>query len=195
MKAPRWRIELLWRVTAVKKLASATDPLWYKDAIIYELHVRAFADSNGDGIGDFPGLLSQARLSAGSGRHLPLAAAVLPFAAARRRLRHCELLGRESVVRNAERLQSLSGCGARAQHAGDDRTGHQSHHRPASLVQGGAPGAARLAERDMYVWCDTDQKIQRRAHHLHGHGEIQLDLGRRRPRPTTGIGSSRTSPT
>ena len=29
---------------------------WYKDAIIYELHVRAFYDSNGDGIGDFPGL-------------------------------------------------------------------------------------------------------------------------------------------
>ena len=43
----------------VKKLASATDPLWYKDAIIYEFHVRAFADSNGDGIGDFPGLLSR----------------------------------------------------------------------------------------------------------------------------------------
>jgi maltose alpha-D-glucosyltransferase/alpha-amylase len=29
---------------------------WYKDAIFYELHVRAFQDSNGDGIGDFPGL-------------------------------------------------------------------------------------------------------------------------------------------
>ncbi|MGA8671927.1 MAG: maltose alpha-D-glucosyltransferase, partial [Terracidiphilus sp.] len=42
----------------MKKLASAIDPLWFKDAIIYELHVRAFADSNGDGIGDFPGLLS-----------------------------------------------------------------------------------------------------------------------------------------
>ena len=43
----------------MKKLASATDPLWYKDAIIYELHVRAFADSNNDGIGDFPGLMSR----------------------------------------------------------------------------------------------------------------------------------------
>lgn len=32
------------------------DPLWYKDAVIYEVHVRAFYDSNGDGIGDFPGL-------------------------------------------------------------------------------------------------------------------------------------------
>jgi maltose alpha-D-glucosyltransferase / alpha-amylase len=32
------------------------DSLWYKDAIIYELHVRTFVDSNNDGIGDFPGL-------------------------------------------------------------------------------------------------------------------------------------------
>jgi maltose alpha-D-glucosyltransferase/alpha-amylase len=34
----------------------ADDPLWYKDAIIYELHVRAFHDSVGDGYGDFRGL-------------------------------------------------------------------------------------------------------------------------------------------
>ncbi len=32
------------------------DPLWYKDAIVYELHLRAFSDSQGDGVGDFPGL-------------------------------------------------------------------------------------------------------------------------------------------
>ncbi|MCL4247050.1 MAG: maltose alpha-D-glucosyltransferase [Anaerolineae bacterium] len=30
--------------------------LWYKDAVFYQVHVRAFYDSNGDGIGDFPGL-------------------------------------------------------------------------------------------------------------------------------------------
>src|SRR5260370_14775169 len=35
------------------------DPLWYKDAILYELHVRAFHDSNGDGIGDFRGLMEK----------------------------------------------------------------------------------------------------------------------------------------
>jgi maltose alpha-D-glucosyltransferase / alpha-amylase len=34
-------------------------PLWYKDAVIYEVHVRAFADSNDDGIGDFNGLTSR----------------------------------------------------------------------------------------------------------------------------------------
>jgi maltose alpha-D-glucosyltransferase/alpha-amylase len=38
---------------------AAGDRLWYKDAVIYELHVRAFADSNGDGIGDFRGLLGK----------------------------------------------------------------------------------------------------------------------------------------
>ncbi len=32
------------------------EPLWYKDAIVYETHVRAFFDSDADGIGDFPGL-------------------------------------------------------------------------------------------------------------------------------------------
>ncbi len=36
-----------------------TDPLWYKDAIIYELHVKAFKDSNDDGIGDFNGLIEK----------------------------------------------------------------------------------------------------------------------------------------
>ncbi len=33
--------------------------LWYKDAVIYQLHVRSFSDSNGDGIGDFNGLTSK----------------------------------------------------------------------------------------------------------------------------------------
>ncbi|GAC1527091.1 MAG: maltose alpha-D-glucosyltransferase [Vulcanimicrobiaceae bacterium] len=32
------------------------DPLWFKDAVIYQVHVKAFFDSNNDGVGDFPGL-------------------------------------------------------------------------------------------------------------------------------------------
>ena len=35
------------------------DPQWYKDAILYELRVRSYVDSNGDGIGDFGGLTSR----------------------------------------------------------------------------------------------------------------------------------------
>jgi maltose alpha-D-glucosyltransferase/alpha-amylase len=35
------------------------DPLWFKTAVIYEVHVRAFYDANGDGVGDLPGLISK----------------------------------------------------------------------------------------------------------------------------------------
>jgi len=38
---------------------NADRPDWYKDAVIYELHVRAFGDSNNDGIGDFDGLTAK----------------------------------------------------------------------------------------------------------------------------------------
>jgi len=37
----------------------ADDPLWFKDAIIYEIHIRAFQDSTNDGIGDINGLISR----------------------------------------------------------------------------------------------------------------------------------------
>lgn len=36
-----------------------TDPVWFKDAVFYELHVKAFCDGNGDGIGDFGGLIQK----------------------------------------------------------------------------------------------------------------------------------------
>ena len=39
-----------------KEVYLEDDPLWYKDAVIYELHVKSFYDSNNDGIGDFKGL-------------------------------------------------------------------------------------------------------------------------------------------
>jgi maltose alpha-D-glucosyltransferase/alpha-amylase len=42
-----------------KRPGSAADPLWYQDAIIYELHVRCFHDANGDGVGDFRGLIQK----------------------------------------------------------------------------------------------------------------------------------------
>src|SRR6266571_1428332 len=42
---------------SVARTASATQsPLWYKDAVIYQAHVKSFFDSNNDGIGDFAGL-------------------------------------------------------------------------------------------------------------------------------------------
>ena len=38
---------------------TSVDPLWFKDAIIYELHVKTFCDSDGDGMGDFRGLMGK----------------------------------------------------------------------------------------------------------------------------------------
>ena len=35
------------------------EPLWYKDAIFYELNIKGFCDSTGSGIGDFKGLISK----------------------------------------------------------------------------------------------------------------------------------------
>jgi maltose alpha-D-glucosyltransferase/alpha-amylase len=45
-------------IPSAKKLlpAASQDAHWFKDAIIYELHVRSFHDTAGDGIGDFRGL-------------------------------------------------------------------------------------------------------------------------------------------
>lgn len=47
----------LLKLTAMRDIKQ--NSLWYKDAIIYELHVKAFYDSNGDGIGDFRGLMEK----------------------------------------------------------------------------------------------------------------------------------------
>jgi len=41
---------------APQQQAGAADALWYKDAVVYQLHIKAFFDSNNDGVGDFKGL-------------------------------------------------------------------------------------------------------------------------------------------
>ena len=56
---------------------------WYKDAIIYELHIKAFCDGNGDGIGDFTGLMTKLDYLQDLGRNRNLGVALLPFPAAR----------------------------------------------------------------------------------------------------------------
>lgn len=44
---------------ASSSTAASRDPLWFKDAVVYQLHVKAFYDSNGDGIGDLRGLIEK----------------------------------------------------------------------------------------------------------------------------------------
>ena len=119
----------------------ATTACGTRTPIIYQLHVKAFIDSNGDGIGDFAGLTEQARLSARSRRHHAVAAAVLSEPRPRRRLRHRRLRRHQSRLRHHAGFPPLHARGQAARPARDHRAGHQPHLRPASLVQ------ARQAQR------------------------------------------------
>ena len=84
---------------------SEHDKEWYKRAVFYEVLVRAFADSNGDGTGDLRGLIDKLDYLAWLGRRLPVAAAVLRFAAARRRVRHPRLPQGAARVRHRRGLR------------------------------------------------------------------------------------------
>jgi maltose alpha-D-glucosyltransferase / alpha-amylase len=53
------RLEDRSQTEAKVAAAGVTKTLWYKDAVIYQLHVRTFYDSNADGIGDFRGLVQK----------------------------------------------------------------------------------------------------------------------------------------
>ena len=77
-----------------------SDPLWYKDAIIYELHVRAFHDSDGDGMGDFQGLTEKLD-SPGPGSYGALASSLLSISLQGRWLRCLGLFQRPSHIRDA----------------------------------------------------------------------------------------------
>ena len=63
-----------------------SDPLWFKRAVFYEIHLRGFYDGNGDGSGDFRGLTEKLDYLAVARHRLHLAAADVRLAAARRRL-------------------------------------------------------------------------------------------------------------
>ena len=43
----------------MRRTGTASDLLWYKDAVIYELPVKSFSDGNADGVGDFQGLYAK----------------------------------------------------------------------------------------------------------------------------------------
>ena len=67
---------------------AATADLWWKNAVIYCLDVQTFADSDGDGIGDFAGLTSKVDYLAGLGVTCIWLMPFYPTADLRRRLRH-----------------------------------------------------------------------------------------------------------
>ena len=171
------------------------DRFWYKDAVIYEVHVRAFSDSDGDGSGDFQGLTAQARLPAGPGRHRALAAAVLPLALARRRLRHRRLHQRPPGLRHPRGLQGLPRRGPPARAQGDHRAGDQPHVGPAPLVPARPPGPARQpGARLLRLERHGPRSTPARASSSRT-SRPRTGPGTRWPTPTTGTASSPTSRT
>ncbi len=144
----------------MKKLGSASDPLWYKDAIIYEIHVRAFADSNNDGIGDFQGLISKLDYLQDLG---VTCLWLLPFFPSPLRDDGYDISNYVDVNPSygtiADFKQFLDAAHKRNMQVMIELViNHTSDQHPwfkaARLAPPGSP------ERDMYVWSDTDQKYQ-----------------------------------
>ncbi len=144
----------------MKKIASATDPLWYKDAVIYELHVRAFADSNNDGIGDFPGLLSHLDYLEDLG---VTCIWLLPFFPSPLRDDGYDISNYTDVNPSYGTLSDFRAVLDAAHQRGMQVTielvvNHTSDQHPwfkaARLAPAGSP------QRNMYVWSDTDQKYK-----------------------------------
>jgi maltose alpha-D-glucosyltransferase / alpha-amylase len=141
----------------VKKAGSATDPLWYKDAIIYELHVRAFQDSNADGIGDFPGLMSRLDYLQDLG---VTCLWLLPFFPSPLRDDGYDIADYVDVNPSYGTLDDFKQFLDAAHQRGmqvmiELVVNHTSDQHPwfqaARLAPPGSP------ERDLYVWSDTDQ--------------------------------------
>jgi maltose alpha-D-glucosyltransferase/alpha-amylase len=143
----------------VKKPCSATDPLWYKDAVIYEIHVRAFADSNADGIGDFQGLISKLDYLQELG---VTCLWLLPFFPSPLRDDGYDIADYTGVNPQYGTLddfrQFLDEAHARNMQVMIELViNHTSDQHPwfqrARLAPKGSP------EREMYVWSDTDKKF------------------------------------
>jgi maltose alpha-D-glucosyltransferase/alpha-amylase len=137
---------------------SATDPLWYKDAIIYELHVRAFCDSDNDGIGDLRGLIQRLDYLQDLG---VTCLWLLPFFPSPLRDDGYDISDYRSIHPD---YGTMEDCEALLEAAHDRGlqvmielvVNHTSdRHAWFQRARLAPPGSV---ERDYYVWSDTDQK-------------------------------------
>jgi len=133
-------------------------PLWYKDAVIYQLHVKSFFDSNNDGIGDFPGLISKLDYIADLGVNTIW---LLPFYPSPQRDDGYDISDYRAVHPDYGTISDFRKFVAAA-HARGIRVitelviNHTSDQHPwfqrARCAKPGSP------LRDFYVWSDSDQK-------------------------------------
>ena len=134
------------------------DPQWYKDAIIYQLHIKSFFDSNDDGIGDFPGLISKLDYIAGLGA---TAIWLLPFYPSPGRDDGYDISDYRNVHPNYGTMADVRAF----IHAAHERKirvitelviNHTSDQHPwFQRARKAKPGSVY---RDFYVWSETDKK-------------------------------------
>lgn len=135
--------------------STAQDPLWYRDAVIYELRVGAFQDSDDDGIGDFRGLTSRLDYL----RDLGVTALwLLPFYPSPRRDDGYDIADYAGVHPDSGTLDDFRAF-LREAHRRDLRVitelviNHTSDQHPwFQRARRAAPGSRH---RDYYVWSDT----------------------------------------
>jgi len=133
------------------------DPLWYKDAIIYQLHVKSFFDANDDGIGDFKGLISKLDYIAELGA---TAVWLLPFYPSPRRDDGYDISLYEGVSPDYGTMDEARRFIAEA-HARGMRVitelviNHTSDQHPWFQAARRAPKGS--PERNLYVWADDDK--------------------------------------
>ena len=136
----------------------AEDMLWYKDAVIYQLHLKSFFDSDNDGIGDFNGLMEKLDYIAELG---VTAIWMLPFYPSPRRDDGYDIADYRGVHPDYGTLSDVRRF-IEAAHARNIRViaelviNHTSDQHPwFQRARHAAPGSP---ERDFYVWSDDDDK-------------------------------------
>ena len=135
------------------------NPLWYKTAIIYQLHVRAFYDSNGDGIGDFNGLTQKLDYLQGLG---VTALWLLPFYPSPLKDDGYDISDYRTVHPNYGTLQDFRAFLREAHRRGlrvitELVLNHTSDQHPwFQRARRAEPGSR---ERNFYVWSDTSDKF------------------------------------
>ena len=136
-----------------------SDPLWYKDAVIYEAHVKSFYDSNNDGIGDFNGLTQKLDYLHGLG---VTCVWLLPFFPSPLKDDGYDVADYRNVHPSYGTLDDFTAF-VDAAHARGIKVlielvvNHTSDQHPwFQRARQAPPGSP---ERDFYVWSDTDQKF------------------------------------
>ena len=142
--------------TAAAAAADAADPLWYKDAVVYELHIKAYADGNGDGIGDFRGLTERLDHVQSLGVNTIW---LLPFYPSPQRDDGYDVADYENVHPNYGTLEDFRAFVVEAHRRGlrvitELVVNHTSDQHPWFQAARKAPKGS--PERDFYVWSDDN---------------------------------------